>query len=104
MTKEQFDKLYLNKAVNCTTKVDAEEFVNLAKSVGYHWYNDKVVPEDNYWNEYEDKTVYFIEKECLLTFITDIEIKIEWAITYDEIAWANQRKIEVVTFESQTKA
>lgn len=108
MTKEQFDKLYLNKAVNCTTKADAEEFINLAKSLGYHWNNDEVVPEDNYWNEYKDKTVYFIEEEhpltfsSLLTFLTGIE-EIEWTITYDEIAWANQRGVEVVTFESQTK-
>lgn len=108
MTKEQFDKLYLNKAVNCTTKADAEEFINLAKSVGYHWNNDEVVPEDNYWNEFKDKTVYFIEEEhpfafsSLLTFLTS-KPEIDWVITYGEIAWANQRKVEVVTFESQTR-
>jgi hypothetical protein len=63
MTREEFDKLYLNKAVHCDTEEKANEFLALADSVGYKWSSGKSLKEFHSWEIYEEKTCYRITKD-----------------------------------------
>jgi len=53
MTKEQFDEMYLHKAVHCDTLEKAEKFLQLAHSFGYRG--------SNYvWEVFGNSTCYYI--------------------------------------------
>lgn len=59
-TREEFDSLYLGKAVHCDTEKKANLFLALADSVGYKWCNGKSLIEKNRWKQYKEETCYFI--------------------------------------------
>ncbi|MDY0141668.1 MAG: hypothetical protein RBR97_07235 [Bacteroidales bacterium] len=66
MTREEFDKLYLNKAVHCDTEEKANEFLALADSLGYKWRSGKSLIEKNEWKTHEGETCYHITEEGVL--------------------------------------
>lgn len=66
MTREEFDKLYLNKVVHCDTEEKANEFLALADSVGYKWINGKSLIEENFWAEYKKETCYEVKKRGVM--------------------------------------
>lgn len=63
MTREEFDRLYLNKRVHCDTEEKANEFLALADSVGYKWKSGKSLIEINNWETYKEETCYDIEED-----------------------------------------
>ena len=60
MTREQFDKLYLGKAVHCESEELADEFLKLADSVGY-------ITPDSCYSRYGKNTCYDFIK-CYVNF------------------------------------
>lgn len=66
MTREEFDKLYLGKAVHCDTEEKANEFLALADSVGYKWYSGCGLTGRNFWEDYEKETYYHITNKGIL--------------------------------------
>lgn len=67
MTREEFDKLYLGKAVHCDTEEKANHFLALADSVGYEWNSGiSLMEEFNCWETYKEETCYEITKYGLL--------------------------------------
>ena len=62
MNREQFDKLYLGKAVHCDTEEKANEFLALADSVGYKWSSGTSLREENCWELYKEETCYSVEE------------------------------------------
>ena len=63
MTREEFDKLYLDKAVHCDTEEKANHFLALADSVGYKWLSGRSLIEENMWETYEEETCYLVIKD-----------------------------------------
>ncbi len=62
MTKQQFDDLYLGKAVHCDTEEKANEFLALAHSFGYGWkYGTASFLERKAYDIYESQTCYEIK-------------------------------------------
>jgi hypothetical protein len=66
MTKDKFDKLYLDKVVHCDTEEKANEFLALAESVGYKWSAGIDLVGHNYWEDYGKETCYHITKDGVL--------------------------------------
>ena len=62
MTREKFDKLYLNKVVHCDTEEKANHFLALADSVGYKWSSGTSLREENCWELYKEETCYSVEE------------------------------------------
>ena len=60
MTLEQFNKLYVGKAVHCKTEEHANEFLKLADSFGYKWFSGHKLTLFNEWDMNKDKTCYMI--------------------------------------------
>ena len=60
MTRNEFDKLYLGKAVYCDTEEKANHFLVLADSVGYIWNSGRRLIEENMWETYEKETCYLV--------------------------------------------
>ena len=60
MTRNEFDKLYLGKAVYCDTEEKANHFLALADSVGYKWISGRKLIEENGWEIYEKETCYLV--------------------------------------------
>ena len=57
MTKQQFDDLYLGKAVHCDTEEKANKFLVLAHGVGYKWCNGESLLEYNYYQSHLEKNL-----------------------------------------------
>lgn len=66
MTREEFDKLYLDKVVHCDTEEKANKFLALADSVGYKWAHGFSLVRDNRWKLYNKETCYRVQKQGLL--------------------------------------
>jgi len=66
MEIDEFEELYLNKAVHCDTEEKAKHFLRLADSFGYKWYSGKRLIKKNEWERYEKGTCYFITDNGLL--------------------------------------
>jgi hypothetical protein len=66
MTKNKFDKLYLDKVVHCDTEEKANEFLALAESVGYKWSTGVDLVGHNYWEDCGKETCYHITKDGVL--------------------------------------
>lgn len=60
MTKQEFDVLYLGKAVHCDTEEKANAFLKLAHGVGYRWSNGSNLTDVNTWERYKKGTCYTI--------------------------------------------
>jgi len=60
MTKQQFDELYLGKAVHCDTEEKANKFLELAHGFGYKWRNGISLLEENCYHYYQEKTCYLV--------------------------------------------
>ena len=71
MNREEFEKMYLGKAVHCDTEEKANEFLALADSLGYKWHSGKSLIEKNEWKTYEEKTCYDITKSVFM--FTNVE-------------------------------
>lgn len=91
MTKEQFDKLYLGKAVHCDTEEKANEFLALADSVGYKWESGKRLIEKNAWERYEKETCYYVTNDSL-TYSNTNYFKLG---VYQLIKYQSQPKLKV---------
>ena len=76
MTKQQFDDLYLGKAVHCNTEEKANTFLELAHSVGYKWSSGRSLLEYNYYSEYREKTCYVVSCDDI-TFVVLFELEME---------------------------
>lgn len=66
MTREEFDRLYFDKAVHCDTKEKAKEFLALADSVGYRWFSGGSLIGRSYWETNEKETYYYITNDGLM--------------------------------------
>ena len=62
MTREQFDKLYLDRVIHCDTEEKANHFLALGNSVGYRWNSRKSLIEGNEWKRFEKETCYEVTK------------------------------------------
>ena len=60
MTREEFDKLYLDRVIHCDTEEKANHFLALADSVGCVWVSGKSLIERNMWEEYKKETCYLV--------------------------------------------
>ena len=60
MTIEEFEELYLGKAVHCDTEEKAKHFLRLADSFGYKWNSGKRLIKRIEWERYEKETCYLI--------------------------------------------
>lgn len=58
MTKQQFDSLYRGKAVHCKIEELANEFLELADSVGYKWYDKEKLTLNNMYYAFKKDTCY----------------------------------------------
>ena len=61
MTKQQFDDLYLGKAVHCDTEEKANEFLALAHSFGYKWCSGESLLDFIYYYEYQKETAFLVD-------------------------------------------
>ena len=65
LTKEEFDKLYVGKniAVHCPTEEVANEFLALADSFGYRYWNfsETLITTKNNWGVNKENTVYYVK-------------------------------------------
>lgn len=86
MNKKQFLKKYQYKAVHCTNKELAKEFVKLCDKYGIDCGDSKTIRESNYWNKYKENTCFFIS--------TDNKF------CYSDIDWLKQIKWEIIEFQS----
>ncbi|NCC55928.1 MAG: hypothetical protein EOM11_10725, partial [Erysipelotrichia bacterium] len=62
MTKEEFDRLYLGKAVHCDTEEKANHFLALADSFGYKWITKIGLINYSQWKTYKKETCYELTK------------------------------------------
>ena len=62
MTREEFDKLYLGKAVHCDTEEKANEFLALADRLGYEWVNKMWLVGESQWERYKEETCYEVTR------------------------------------------
>jgi len=82
MTKQQFDKLYLGKAVHCKTEELADEFLELAKQFDYY-------RDENPYNDYKENTCFRIHDSAVRYW--HLNVYISWGF-------------EIVEFESKRPA
>lgn len=61
MNREEFDKLYLGKAVHCDTEEKANEFLALADSVEYKWIWGESLIKNLHGNTMEKKPVLSLQ-------------------------------------------
>ena len=87
MTREQFDKLYNDKAVWCKTEALAKEFLKLAHSVGYKWATNESLIGDAMWWVHSQETVYFIDNK----------------ITYGDRSSAKPARLSIVKFVGKSR-
>lgn len=90
MTREEFDRLYLGKAVHCDTEEKANEFLALADSVGYNWVNGKSLIEENFWEEYKKETCYEVKNGGFMYCDVDF-----YKNNYQIIEYQRQSKFKV---------
>ena len=77
MTKQEFESLYLNKAVHCDTEEKANEFLALADSFGYKWFNSS---QRNYLNL---DTYELIEYQLQPKFNVGDKVRVKKALYFD---------------------
>ena len=98
MNKNQFKNLYLDKCVHCATEKQAIEFLKLCSSFGFplygylYGYGGPSTSPNNYWEDYEENTIYYVR-------LNDISN----GIINDEIHSNNPRRWEVVEFDNSNK-
>jgi hypothetical protein len=68
MTLEEFNKLYVGKLIHCKTKKLANEFLELADSLGFTWFDGNKLTSFNEWDVYKDKTCYTIYLDEYILF------------------------------------
>ncbi len=86
MTKQEFESLYLNKAVHCDTEEKANHFLALADSFGYKWFNS------SQWEIYEKETCYQVTEKAGLMFGNRNYLNLD---TYELIEYQLQPKFKV---------
>ena len=91
MTKQQFDDLYLGKAVHCDTEEKANKFLELAHGVGYKWSSGMSLLEaTNRWSNNKKYTYYTIEKSWLSGVI---------GLMYGDLRIVNGKERPIVKFK-----
>ena len=62
MTKEEFDKKYVDDrvVVNCKTEEEATDFLRMAHHFGYKWESGKSFLHETYFDTYGENTCYII--------------------------------------------
>jgi len=88
MTREEFDKLYLDKAVHCDTEEKANEFLALADSVGYKWLSGGSLIEENLWEIYKEGTYYHASNN---------------SVTFGDINYPNLNTNQIIEYRLQPK-
>lgn len=63
MTKQEFDKIFLDELISCKTKRLAKKFLKLADSVGYKWRGGRSLLKYNNWYIYKKKTGYRVSDD-----------------------------------------
>ena len=86
MTKQEFNDLYLGKAVHCDTEEKANEFLKLAHGFGYKWYSRESLLEINNYYRFQEKTCYNVNP---------------YGITYDPCAFFNVEGTTIVEFKQE---
>lgn len=78
MTLKEFNDLYLEKAVHCETEELANEFLELADSLGCIWNRGDKLTKFNEWDRHKDKTYYRVYdgKHVVYGHIDDTNLKI----------------------------
>lgn len=89
MTREEFDKLYLGKAVHCDTEEKANEFLALADSVGYKWgFSERKLTSYNEWEKYKKETCYRVTK---------------WGFLFVYVEFLKDTTYEIIEYKPQPK-
>lgn len=88
MTREEFDKLYLDKVVHCDTEEKANEFLALADSVGYKWSSGTSLIEENCWAFYKEYTCYEVQK---------------WGLVYCDTRHYIRHGYQIIEYQLQPK-
>ena len=63
MTKQQFDDLYLGKAVHCDTEEKANDFLKLAHGFGWKWRSGRSLLEKNNYDYEQEETCYLVGRD-----------------------------------------
>ena len=85
MTKKEFNKKCLGKAVHCDTEEKAKAFLKLADSVGYKWENGTKLINTITYTVHKEKTAYFVENKGLTYGCTDFSIRNNYEIVEFEL-------------------
>ena len=85
MTKQQFDDLYLGKAVHCDTEEKANKFLKLAHGFGYHWRDGESLLHQNYYYDCQEETSYLVDDD--------------YGFSYDDLKLYKNRGYTIVEFE-----
>lgn len=88
MTREEFDRLYLGKAVHCDTEEKANAFLALADSFGYKWVDGSSLVGDNAWKLYNKETCYRVQK---------------WGLTYSDTSHYSRHGYQIINYQLQPK-
>lgn len=116
MTKQQFDDLYLGKAVHCDTKEKANKFLELAHGVGYSWGNFRSLLDFNYYYEYKEETCYkvngygfsyadveFYKEDCITIVKFELEPIEETFNVGDVVYDESGERVEIVEYFYRVK-
>lgn len=88
MTREEFNKLYLGKAVHCDTEEKANEFLALADSVGYEWVTKMWLVGNSQWERYKEETCYEVARMGFLL---------------GDVKFYKDKNYEIIEYQSQLK-
>lgn len=86
MTKTQFRKKYVGKAVHCDTEEKAKELLALALKCGWSVFRNEEIIQITHWHIHKENTCYRIDYDKTMGW-SDLSF-------YKSIGW------EVVEFES----
>lgn len=107
MTKQQFDDLYLDKAVHCDTEEKANEFLKLAHRFGWEWLSRRSLLEINNYYRFQEKTCYLVGRDgfkyCDKDFYIEngyevVEFKQETLNVGDVVYDESGQRLEVIGF------
>ena len=95
MTKQQFDDLYLGKAVHCDTEEKANKFLELAHGFGYKWRDKTSLLGNNYWDNLRYDTCYKVNSYVITYANVDLYKKSGYTIVKFELEKENNMKYKV---------
>lgn len=89
----KFDlRLYRTKgiAMHCKTELQAEIFCNYLDSQGLTWIHSGRYTEDNCFDIYEDKTLYYFNEGTFGNLTEEVEGE-DYILEFDDFDWSDQK-------------